>query len=336
MRFYGDIARRSGLLLSLSLGLVFAHAGPPSEENPNSAFAEAEEEFLKAAKPYPDEAPPQPRDYNSGFAQPEDQFLKRVKPFPEPPPPPTAVLPEQIEVGPGIGSLDGASGLIVRNRQGQPRRLRVGDVLEPGDSFKTGDQGGLRLIFENGVQALFGTQTVARVANDESSKVPIIRLDKGELRALVAAKKEGDSSSDSALVVPFKLFIKTPSAYAGVRGTDFVFTLAENKVSLHTITGAVEFALNMSLLKQGRGVVVGPSRVSDVLNGKAPTRPESFNLAEFLTELYERQPHLESLWAAASREAKSEQFNSKFNKIRAQKAAAINFKRGVATPNRTK
>lgn len=168
----------------------------------------------------------------------------------------------------GAAAVSSIAGQVERKSgSGDWKRAAQGDALSPGDSIKTGAGSKARLVFEDGTLMVVGELSVFKIsalaadyaASTRNSKVS---LESGSMRAVVSKKLTAGSG----------FTVETPTAIAGVRGTDFSVELDDEQTTSVTVfDGQVEVG---SILENIRDrVLVDPEHSTDVKRGRAPIRP---------------------------------------------------------------
>lgn len=150
-------------------------------------------------------------------------------------------------------------------RQAGSRRvaLRVGDPVHTDDDIVTGDDGRVRLRFQDGSTVVVGPGSSLKVAayDYDSGARPggLLRLAQGILRALV------DTLPGNA-----SFTVNSPTAVAAVRGTSFIVEAEAENTAVFVIDGVV---LVDSAQPDGEAVTVRANEGTDVAQGAQPTPP---------------------------------------------------------------
>ncbi len=165
---------------------------------------------------------------------------------------------------------------------GEAKELSEGDLVPDGTTLHTSAGEVVRVGYSNGTQVTLGGDTEARM--DEESGVPLWDLVKGIFAAKV--EKKVPASEDH------RFLVKTKTAVAGVRGTQFYVEQNDaSESSIHTMEGVVEVAKDRSELKKGTGEKVAMNmQVKAVRSGIS--KPETFDRQAFMAELRTRHPFL--------------------------------------------
>lgn len=152
-----------------------------------------------------------------------------------------------------------------------------GVAIQHGDELRTGQPGRLRIVFQD--DTVLTVSDDSRVVVNEAVFDPnqgksrsVLGLLQGKVSALVSEyyKRPGASYE-----------IKTATAVAGVRGTEFVVTYdpRDDRTDVAGLSGTVEV---QSLFdRTGRGVFITAQEVSSVTRGHFPTPPRRMSDALF-------------------------------------------------------
>ena len=149
------------------------------------------------------------------------------------------------------------------------KKVRIGEKVRRGEVLQTGPQAKAKLMFKNGDQIHIGPGTSYRLnkpQKDRSKKKGnSIKLFYGKMRAIIS--KRGPRR---------KLRVKTLSAVAGVRGTDFFITEnVKTGTQLTVLRGEVDIRkpqqTKSTLIKTGYSAVIKPSLPENLIN-KNPQR----------------------------------------------------------------
>lgn len=170
-------------------------------------------------------------------------------------------LPAHAE-GERLGILEQVVGMVRLERAGEPgfRAARSGMVLRAGD--RLGTNGGKALVTMNdGSRLGLAEETQAAIERPEEKKSGVlVRLFGGMVRAKVA-KQTGDKS----------FHVKTLSATAGVRGTDFVVHAREGASFFYQKEGAV------GVDAAGGEVILNPDRMTANASDRRPMAPATIS-----------------------------------------------------------
>lgn len=143
-----------------------------------------------------------------------------------------------------IGTVKYMAGLVqLKTKAEVIKAVLLDDGIHEGDRILTGETGKVQIQFRSG-NLLNITPNTEVVITDASDSVPDVKqkkmlldLIKGKVRSQVNQKYEGDQAYYR---------IRTSSAVAGVRGTEFVVTALENKNELETKVETLEGRVALS------------------------------------------------------------------------------------------
>jgi hypothetical protein len=185
----------------------------------------------------------------------------------------TAVLAAPAWAGGEAGSVESLSGRVLVTRAGVVNVLRVQSELRVGDQVRTGVDGRVRIRFIDD-----STMTVAPNSNIEiaefmfesqQSRVANFRLMAGRVRARVS----------SALTQDSNVRITTPTAVAGVRGTDFMVSTGEGDGDgdgdTYTEVTVFSGSVGVSDAEGGSEVTLGPGMRTRVGKNQPPEDPSN-------------------------------------------------------------
>ena len=143
-----------------------------------------------------------------------------------------------------------------------------GEEIRLGDSFKTGDGGRLKMIFDDKsilILAESSSLEITRRIYDPATRrrESLFKLYEGKVRALVG-ELFGASS---------KFEIESPTAVAGVKGTDFEEHWAKPCATIYSHADDV-YAHNVDPAVKGE-VTIGTGMLTRVCEGKGPEEPKA-------------------------------------------------------------
>jgi hypothetical protein len=116
-------------------------------------------------------------------------------------------------------------------RQPEDARLKVGDVLRPGDAVHTGPDGYLKYAYRDGTVMAVEANSDFALLEGAKSSAKSVRLAKGVLTANVRPQLERQG-----------MLLTTPHAVATVKGTVLRLRVTPEYSELNVQTGKVEFA----------------------------------------------------------------------------------------------
>lgn len=149
---------------------------------------------------------------------------------------------------------------------------RIGGKVFPGDTVVTGADSRAKIVMSdrNVINVSPDTKIeITKYTNDSQSgaKEVELKLDKGKVRNNVEQAYDGTKS---------KFMMKTPTAVAGVRGTQFVtsFDPQSMKTEVTALRGQVAFSSMSNGKPVGPPVVVSKGESASAAAGAAPTPPK--------------------------------------------------------------
>ncbi|MFN7826081.1 MAG: FecR domain-containing protein [Pseudobdellovibrionaceae bacterium] len=148
---------------------------------------------------------------------------------------------------------------------------KVGSKVKAGDTVSSGPDSRAKIVMadKNILNISPDTKiTIEKYTNDAKSKEVELNVQQGKVRATVEQKYDGEKS---------KFNIKTPSAVAGVRGTDFLTTYnPQTKVSsVITFHGTVAVGIPDASGRVGQIVLVQPGQKTEAKPGLPPEPPKA-------------------------------------------------------------
>lgn len=155
----------------------------------------------------------------------------------------------------------------VQSGSGAWKAAREGAVLEPGDSVRTAAGSKARLVLEDGALLVVGELSVFSLKSldtdySTSMSTSDFTLSSGAVRVVAEKKLTAGSAFN----------IETPTAVAGVRGTDFSVELDDAETTTVTVfEGQVEVGNILQSLKER--VLLDPEHSTEVPRGKPPVKP---------------------------------------------------------------
>ncbi|MBI3754435.1 MAG: FecR domain-containing protein [Deltaproteobacteria bacterium] len=161
-----------------------------------------------------------------------------------------------------IGSISKGSGAIYFKAKTEKRWVAAttGMEINEGDRVKTGSNGRIELLLQDGSRLTVGNNTEMEITKfllDKDRRSATIFLAWGKLRAMVA-KFAGRTD----------MRVKTPTAVAGVKGTDFI-VMNEGKANvLFGQEGSVEVKG-----KDKESVALAPDTMTENTQGRSPIVP---------------------------------------------------------------
>lgn len=163
---------------------------------------------------------------------------------------------------------------------GQTGRARLGQQVYPKDTIITGKDARAKIVMIDNNELNISPDSQIEIKNyeynpTENKKDVLLNVLYGKVRSKVEQKYDGKTS---------KFQVKTPSAVAGVRGTDFVtsYNSATQHSQVVTFRGAVEFGLPGPHGAILNGVSVTPGKMAEISKaGAAPSAPTNLPKEQF-------------------------------------------------------
>ncbi len=168
---------------------------------------------------------------------------------------------------------------------GKTIKLKKDDWVREGSVVKTAEKSFAKLVFIDKSAMNIGPNSQVKITKFTGNDTGIIDLVKGKIRSQVTKdylqmKEQGKS----------KVFIKTPNAVMGIRGTDFMIATNEKTTSAILFEGSVVFAKNdnfkersterlENIVNQGVRIHPGEFSVVDQTRNR-PTEPAVLNIEQ--------------------------------------------------------
>ena len=180
-----------------------------------------------------------------------------------------------------IADIDG--GTRVKVQRGKPQlQLKRGAVLRPGDVVITGEGQTVKIRLAYGMVMAVAENSRFKVVLSQNAE-RATQLLKGRYRGRVD-KQEGLIRKKKGK--RHRLLIRTRTAVMGVRGTDFVTSVAEKSgaTDFHTLEGVVDVAKNEQNLVKGQATEVAAGNAVST-TPKQISAPSTFNVKQFAGSL---------------------------------------------------
>ena len=199
-----------------------------------------------------------------------------------------------------VGTVAAVEGSARIGRTGTWTAATIGAPIQRGDDLLTGTPGRMRIVFQDdSVLALGDDSRVTvneQVFNGDTGKAKsMMELLKGKVTAVVSDYYHRAGNTYE---------IKTVTAVAGVRGTEFVMTFSPQDETTEVIGISGHIEVHSLADPTGPGVLVTANESTTVEPGKLPTSPEHLNDTIFRQNLegidFIGQGRPESLTAAAT------------------------------------
>lgn len=164
-----------------------------------------------------------------------------------------------------IGRVTKLRGTATLERGGQKSPLAAGAGLRQGDKIATGPSGRLKVTFADGSIVALGAATtldISRYAGPKSTTARILSLIVGIVRATLPA---GGAQRGFE--------IRTRTAIASVRSTDWIIEQKGTKAAVFVVHGFVRVSAAQDT------IVLGDGEGSDIEQGKPPSTPKPWGAA---------------------------------------------------------
>ena len=180
-----------------------------------------------------------------------------------------------------VGTVAAIEGTAEIGRQEVWTAAVIGAAVHQGDVLRTGSPGRLRVVFQD--DSVLSLTEDSRVVVDESVFNPstgkvhsLLGLLQGQVSALVSEYYHRSGATYE---------IKTPTAVAGVRGTEFsvAYYPGQEVTEVVGMRGVVSVRSVVDLT--GPGVLLRENEATTVLRGRLPTRPHRMDEAIFQQRL---------------------------------------------------
>ncbi|MCW5730088.1 MAG: FecR domain-containing protein [Alphaproteobacteria bacterium] len=160
-----------------------------------------------------------------------------------------------------VGQLTRISGLVTVHRGVVLSQGATGMRLRRGDRIATGSGGRAEMTLADGSRVTVGEESEVVVASfltqQRGARAAVIELLKGIVRAVVPAGNWD------------RFEIRTATAIASVRSTDWLVDFDGNRTGVFVFSGGV----GVTDPSGAGGVLLQPRQGSDVVRGQLPTRP---------------------------------------------------------------
>lgn len=151
---------------------------------------------------------------------------------------------------------------------GKTVKLKVEDWVEDGSVIKTGEKSFVKLVFVDKSQMNIGPSSEMKIEKFGDKDSGVIDLVKGKIRSQVTKDYLQMDRNKS------KLFIKTPNAVMGVRGTDFM--ISTNGLTTSTILFEGSISFNKLENRNERNT----NRLEDIVDRGVNIQPGEFSVAD--------------------------------------------------------
>jgi hypothetical protein len=183
-----------------------------------------------------------------------------------------------------VGTVAAVVGRLEIERGGSWRDANVGAAVFVGDRLRTGAKDRGKVVFADDSVLDVGSDTeitIDKLVFDPPAHrfQSLLRLAKGRIRAWVSEYYQEPRA---------RYEVETPTAIAGVRGTEFIviFNLGTSSTEIIGISNAVEVTGKLGVI--GNAVQIGPRQYTQVQKGRFPAPPQRLDeirFHEYLQEL---------------------------------------------------
>lgn len=190
--------------------------------------------------------------------------------------------------GPVIEAIEGDQIVVIRTPKGNRVGAKGSEVV-PGEVIKTGARASVRIRYPDGSKLLIGNAAEVEVQDRSEAGTQWSEVRQGRVRGIV--KKATPAGEGPEKKSQHRFAIRSQKAVMGVRGTDFVFEVAEGAESaqVHTFEGLVEVAADEAKLASGQGVGVSAGQfVSAGVQGVSA--PQTFDAVSYFQALSQATP----------------------------------------------
>lgn len=167
--------------------------------------------------------------------------------------------------------------VLVISKSGSQKMARIGLRVFPQDKIKTAANSRAKIVMTDSNIINVSPDTEVALSKYEFDKKTdkknvLINVIYGKIRSKVSQKYEGEN----------KFQVKTPSAVAGVRGTDFLtsYDSSSRRSEVITFEGRVEFGLPNGVDGIKDAVMVGIGKSSSLVAGRVPSNPIDLPVAD--------------------------------------------------------
>ncbi len=180
-----------------------------------------------------------------------------------------------------VGTVAASEGTAEIGRQDVWTAAAIGAPVHRGDVLRTGNPGRLRVVFQD--DSVLSVTEDSRVVVDESVFDPsagkvhsLMGLLQGQVSALVSEYYHRSGATYE---------IKTPTAVAGVRGTEFSIAYYPGQQVTEVVGMSGLVSVRSAVDLTGPGVLLKANESTTVLQGRLPTRPRRLEEAMFQQRL---------------------------------------------------
>ncbi len=176
----------------------------------------------------------------------------------------TAIGSAQTRVGKIVQLINNVD--ITSLTSGKKTVPSIGDEISTDHKIRTGKKSFVEILLDDGTKLSMKEVSVLNISSlklKDSDKATRVRLLTGKVRIALKRVFRGEHS----------LILKTPTAIAGVRGTDFGAIATSLETKILVFDGKVEVAnANKNIIKS---VLLRPREESGITKNEAPTEPRT-------------------------------------------------------------
>jgi hypothetical protein len=180
-----------------------------------------------------------------------------------------------------VGTVAELDGTVDIGRYGQWTSATIGAPIEQGDQLRTGKHGRLKVVFQDDSVLSVSEQSLVivneQVFDPATSKTrSYFDLVRGKLNSIVSDYYARPGASYE---------VKTATAVAGVRGTEFSVSYDPDDAVTEVLGFNGQVQVHSLLDPSGPGVIITANESTTVAKGHLPTTPRRFNDKFFRQQL---------------------------------------------------
>ncbi len=172
-----------------------------------------------------------------------------------------------------VGTVAELDGTVDIGRSGEWTLAAIGAPIEQGDQLRTGKRGRLKIVFQDDSVLSVAEQSLV-VVNEQvfdpatRKTVSYFDLVRGKLNSIVSDYYGRPGTSYE---------VKTPTAVAGVRGTEFSVSYDPEDAVTEVLGFSGQVQVRSLLDPSGPGVIITANEATTVTKGQLPTTPRRYN-----------------------------------------------------------
>jgi hypothetical protein len=172
-----------------------------------------------------------------------------------------------------VGTVAELDGTVDVGRNGEWTPAAIGAPIEQGDQLRTGKRGRLKIVFQDDSVLSVSEQSLVvvneQVFDSATSKTrSYFDLLRGKLNSIVSDYYGRPGTSYE---------VKTPTAVAGVRGTEFSVSYDPDDAVTEVLGFSGQVQVHSLLDPSGPGVIITANETTTVARGQLPTTPRRFS-----------------------------------------------------------